>query len=229
MRKGQGSAEYLVLLGVALLIGLVVVGVLAFYPGTSEESRKAESDIYWRSAKPIAVTEAIGVSRLGVESYVDGIMLRVKSLELQDRITIKGVSFGGYADKLYFGSGFSTDAYGHYIVQEGTCSAAANAAQNCSIPLSPGRELFVQMSMETVPARFCATGGGINSQVKSYEGDFKIYYEHSGIIRVQSGSYKLRLTCFDYWVCSTSAQCTARYGAVYGALCSNGACLGGGP
>src|SRR3989344_1459589 len=187
MVKGQGSTEYLVLLGAALLIALAVVGILAFYPGTSEESRKAESDLYWRSAKPIAVTEAIGMTRLGVESYVDGIMIRVKSLELQDRITIKGVSFEGSTDKLYIVSGFITDNYGHHTVQGGTCSAAANAAQNCSIPISPGRELFIQLSTETVTAQFCAVGGGINSQVKAYEGELNIYYEHGGITRVQAG------------------------------------------
>jgi len=54
--RGQGATEYLVLLAVVLIIALVAVALLAFLPGTASDSRVAESQGYWSSATPLAIT-----------------------------------------------------------------------------------------------------------------------------------------------------------------------------
>jgi len=57
-RLGQGATEYLVLLAVVLIVALVSVALLGFFPGMASESRIAQSEIYWKSASPIAIVES---------------------------------------------------------------------------------------------------------------------------------------------------------------------------
>lgn len=59
MKHAQGSSEYLVLLGAVLVIGLLVVAILSFFPGTSQDSTQTQSWIYWRTmAYPIRIIDA---------------------------------------------------------------------------------------------------------------------------------------------------------------------------
>ncbi len=56
--RAQGATEYLVLLAVVLIIALVGIALLGFFPGTASDAQIAESQIYWRSASPISITES---------------------------------------------------------------------------------------------------------------------------------------------------------------------------
>ena len=55
--KGQGATEYLVLLAVVLIIALVAIALLGFFPGMAGDSQETQSKMYWQSATPIAITE----------------------------------------------------------------------------------------------------------------------------------------------------------------------------
>jgi hypothetical protein len=55
--KAQGSTEYLVLLAVVLIIGLVSLALLSFFPGTSLDAKLTQSKMYWSSASPIAIVD----------------------------------------------------------------------------------------------------------------------------------------------------------------------------
>jgi len=55
--KAQGATEYLVLLAVVLIVALVSVALLGFFPGMASDSQIAQSQAYWRSATPIAIIE----------------------------------------------------------------------------------------------------------------------------------------------------------------------------
>ena len=59
-KKGQGATEYLVLLAVVLVIALVSIALLGFFPGTASDTSLSESQIYWKSAAPIAIVETGG-------------------------------------------------------------------------------------------------------------------------------------------------------------------------
>lgn len=63
--RGQSATEYLVLLAVVLVIALVGVALLGFFPGTASEAQARESEIYWRSATPIAITEWMARAYIG--------------------------------------------------------------------------------------------------------------------------------------------------------------------
>ncbi|MFA6328920.1 MAG: hypothetical protein WCY41_05735 [Candidatus Micrarchaeia archaeon] len=57
MKFGQGATEYLVLLAVVLIVALVSVALLGFFPGMASDAQITQSQIYWRSATPIAIME----------------------------------------------------------------------------------------------------------------------------------------------------------------------------
>ena len=61
--RGQGATEYLVLLAVVLIVALVSVALLGFFPGMAMDSRLAQSKMYWSSASPVAIVEAWGAIR----------------------------------------------------------------------------------------------------------------------------------------------------------------------
>lgn len=60
--SGQANAEYLLLLGAALIVAITVISLLSFYPNVGSKTAITESVVYWKSASPIAVTEVISVS-----------------------------------------------------------------------------------------------------------------------------------------------------------------------
>ena len=57
--KGQGATEYLVLLAVVLIVALVSVALLGFFPGMAADARVTQSQSYWRGqARPFAILDA---------------------------------------------------------------------------------------------------------------------------------------------------------------------------
>jgi hypothetical protein len=57
-QKGQGATEYLVLLAVVLIVAMVAIALLGFFPGLSYDAKKKESDSYWGgSASPFQIIE----------------------------------------------------------------------------------------------------------------------------------------------------------------------------
>jgi len=57
--RGQGATEYLVLLAVVLIVALVSVALLGFFPGMASDARITQSQSYWRGqARPFAILDA---------------------------------------------------------------------------------------------------------------------------------------------------------------------------
>ena len=56
--KGQGATEYLVLLAVVLIVALVSVALLGFFPGMASDSQITQSQAYWQSATPVSIVES---------------------------------------------------------------------------------------------------------------------------------------------------------------------------
>ncbi|MFA6328063.1 MAG: hypothetical protein WCY41_01310 [Candidatus Micrarchaeia archaeon] len=54
----QGATEYLVLLAIVLIVALVSVALLGFFPGMASDAQITQSQIYWQSASPIAIVES---------------------------------------------------------------------------------------------------------------------------------------------------------------------------
>ena len=59
MFRGQGATEYLVLLAVVLIVALVSVALLGFFPGMAADARITQSQSYWRGqARPFAILDS---------------------------------------------------------------------------------------------------------------------------------------------------------------------------
>jgi len=54
--RGQGATEYLVLLAVVLIVALVSVALLGFFPEMASDAQITQSKAYWASMQPIAVS-----------------------------------------------------------------------------------------------------------------------------------------------------------------------------
>lgn len=55
-QKGQGATEYLVLFAVVLIIAMVVIALLGFFPSVGTGAKQSASESYWKSSRPIQIT-----------------------------------------------------------------------------------------------------------------------------------------------------------------------------
>ncbi len=65
---GQGATEYLVLLAVVLIVALVSVALLGFFPGMASDAQITQSQTYWKSAQPISIVES-GAKASSLDGY----------------------------------------------------------------------------------------------------------------------------------------------------------------
>ncbi len=103
--QGQGATEYLVILGVVLLIGLVVISLLSFFPGVATDTSITESQIYWQNAKPLRITGAANAPNGSIctGSSAGGFVLTMENV-VEDDITLSNVTVNGaYATMCQYG------------------------------------------------------------------------------------------------------------------------------
>jgi len=103
--RAQGATEYLVLLAVVLIVALVSVALLGFFPGMASDAQLTQSQMYWKSASPIAITDLAVRAISGMGSGANLPYMQVKNVGAYPiRITklVSGTSalslFYGYAD-----------------------------------------------------------------------------------------------------------------------------------
>lgn len=69
-KKGQGATEYLLILGVVVLIATISISLLGFFPGSSAEAKVSQSDAYWQAARPFAILgHSMGGAPAGTADY----------------------------------------------------------------------------------------------------------------------------------------------------------------
>lgn len=126
--RAQGATEYLVLLAVVLIIALVGVALLGFFPGTAGDAQLQESRIYWSSASPIAVVEAPGAYM-----YTNDWKSQMAYLKIRNT--------GQYPIRLARMLGGSNKSISQYV-NCGSIGCSANSTINSmsEIYLAPGEE-----------------------------------------------------------------------------------------
>ncbi|VVC02046.1 Uncharacterised protein [uncultured archaeon] len=94
---GQGATEYLIMLAAILIIALVALALLGFFPGISSDAKVSQSASYWRSeAKPISILE----HHTNTTGYITLVLLNV---DASGMIRIKNITIDGS-----FNDSFST-------------------------------------------------------------------------------------------------------------------------
>jgi len=76
--KGQGATEYLVLLAVVLIVALVSVALLGFFPGMASDAQITQTQAYWQGASPISIVESSAKPH-PTDSSISFIYLRVRN------------------------------------------------------------------------------------------------------------------------------------------------------
>ena len=86
--RGQGATEYLVLLAVVLIIALVSIALLGFFPGLATDARITQSTSYWKGeARPFAILEHSGTTT-GSFTFV------IQNVDAQGQITLLNMTAG---------------------------------------------------------------------------------------------------------------------------------------
>ena len=91
--RAQGATEYLVLAAVVLVIGLVAISLLGFFPGTTGDIQSSSSQAYWASARPTGVYDAKTIES-ACNSSSRGYSMVLENHEVT-LIRFTGISIGG--------------------------------------------------------------------------------------------------------------------------------------
>ncbi len=108
---GQGATEYLVLLAIVLIVALVSVALLGFFPGMASDAQVTQSQMYWRSTNPISIVES--VARAEASSGQTYPYIRLRNTGTYP-IRITGL-VGGDGTKITQFSGSNCGAPGGYV------------------------------------------------------------------------------------------------------------------
>ena len=105
--KAQGATEYLVLLAIVLIVALVSVALLGFFPGMATDAQRTQSEMYWKGATPIAILEgdAANYNNIGRGTNFTITYLRIRN-NGPDKITITKIIAGNDSTALVWVGGW---------------------------------------------------------------------------------------------------------------------------
>jgi len=110
--RAQGATEYLVLLAVVLIVALVSVALLGFFPGMASDAQITQSETYWKSAQPIAVVEWAAKAWTTNPQYGTYAYLRIRNSGAYPIRITKMIAAGQSVSQVYItNGGFSMSDY----------------------------------------------------------------------------------------------------------------------
>ena len=123
MERGQAATEYLVILGAVLLVGLVVIGMLGWFPSLGGANKEQQSKAYWSSTSPFSVVSA----RLGSSN----VTMRLRN-QGPEKLLLSSVEFGDpangtiivFAPSQVLGTGEEADFSNAAFTVSNPCSGA---------------------------------------------------------------------------------------------------------
>ncbi len=178
--RAQGATEYLVILAVVLMIGLLAISLLGFFPGTSGDISESESELYWKTlASPFRITErqSFGPATECVlpNTWTAGYKF-VLINSGYDKISLIGVNINGVAKDF--------------------CKPGDMTSQT-SIDFSPGKQRAVAVVTDSIPTfPPPATPLTVCTPGQTVELDISFNYSTSYVDdKLQTGSKKLVFKC----------------------------------
>ena len=124
--RGQGATEYLVLLAVVLIVALVSVALLGFFPGMASDARMTQSQSYWKGqARPFAIVES-SITAAGAGTFV------IQNMEAIGPYVITGITIGNASNStnVTFAAG---ETKRHYA---GNNTGTANALYDLNVSIN---------------------------------------------------------------------------------------------
>ncbi len=186
MQKAQGATEYLVLLAVVLIVALVSVALLGFFPGMASDAQITQSQMYWKSMTPIAIVDSSPAYRYSSGTYI-WMYLRLRNT-------------GNYPIRLskILGKGDSISEY-----YRGSPAGERNLTD---IYLAPGEEICIS-DYRVPPGSLCNIGVEFNPTVI---GHFTLAAVDQTCDSTGRGTATLKDFGFEYIVYIEGQQITKR-------------------
>jgi hypothetical protein len=115
--RGQGATEYLVLLAVVLIIALVSIMLLGYFPGMATDAKITQANAYWRGeARPFAITEyninASGYGSFAVQNMEAEGPFIITSFTVSNASNSSNISFSAGEKKTVIISGLASGTGG---------------------------------------------------------------------------------------------------------------------
>jgi len=207
--KGQGATEYLVLLAVVLIVALVSVALLGFFPGMASDAQITQSQMYWSGASPIAVSEM--VARHSTAWHYSFFSMKIKNQGVYPiRITKVLGGSGCVASQIYDGSSVYnvTDYYylgageevvvgnsrfgGNYRWGVPIVFSDSPGTANCN---GTGSLLYLLCAAKTLCQNSNSTPGFL--QVNNFGFEYIQYVEGQQITKREIGAEPLLVKCIE--------------------------------
>ena len=207
-RKGQGSTEYIALVGIALIVLLVAVSFFVVEPQFAYSAKKQRSDDYWANARPFAIKNyAMSDGRAILElQNADPLSLSIKEIKL------KNVSIN-----------FST------VSTQAQSATRMCSGGSCDLPMNPGQSNIVltdDMAISAILQKLCFSGSTFQ-EGRYYEAELAItYQDSSGNGESETGSVPLVGQCTRIALNATACQVQSG-NCSSSADCCSGNCQGG--
>ena len=205
--KAQGATEYLVLLAVVLIVALVSVALMGFFPGMASDAQITQSQTYWQSASPIAIIETS--ARAYSANLVTYQYMKLRNIGMYP-IRITGVygDDGAKATQFYADAqaGCNPSVYGAYNMGDSDYFYIPPGGEMyISSPNFHGttfcrRQFFISSYSSTTTVKgtlLCQnsnTSPGI-AEVKSFGFEYIEYVEGQQITKRQMGARPLIIKC----------------------------------
>jgi len=198
--RGQGATEYLVLLAVVLIVALVSVALLGFFPGMASDAQITQSKTYWQGASPIAIVDYGGawhVLHWGSEPTVVNFRIRNNGpypIRL-NKMLGGGVELPKYHDTvqyqnmttIYLGPGEEA-CFGHSYV------AGAQACAQHSVTFLLVGQSGWDHTLSGASTTCDSSGGGV-LDVKNFGFEYYEYIDNQQILKREIGRADLMIKC----------------------------------
>lgn len=177
--RAQGATEYLVLLAVVLIIALVGIALLGFFPGTASDAQETQSKEYWSSASPLRILDYrhICATPCGVPGWpaYNLIMENAGTYPL----TITGISFQVYPRNSSYGTGSAA-----------FCLEYNQSAANAPITIAPGERRRI-----TVRESYTCLARGSRTALQGITFTYTTNVEGQSITKKQFGTKDFIVRC----------------------------------
>jgi len=194
---GQGATEYLVLLAVVLIVALVSVALLGFFPGMANDAQYTQSQAYWQSVQPISISElgpayAYATLPTGIPTNT---YFRIRNSG-QYRIRLEKMLGGGNTQNTYYNYPASrSDGWGNITLSPGEEACIGSGY----LPNDPCREHHVEFYQTGGPtnlaAQLCNADGTGMLKVNGFGFEYTEFIDGQQITKREIGTASFMLKC----------------------------------
>jgi hypothetical protein len=128
-KKGQATIEYIVLLAVALIIGIVVLAITNQMPGIGGNLREQQSRLAWKQTWPLAVEDYKGTN-----TTVDGLVLMLRN-KGDTKIIVREISANGNTTTITDNTPLSANEARVFEAKNTVCNPAGSTFEYMNVSI----------------------------------------------------------------------------------------------